>query len=98
MASGIATIVAVPRGVSLGRQRQSLHFSRGRSKEGRRADARVSNQFTAKSQAEAASLKISAAATRFHLAAAHRRNKYGTHQRASTARPAQELPGPTFAT
>src|SRR5580704_11469641 len=69
MARGIAKIVAVPRRLSLGCQRQSLHFSRRRAKKGRRADAGVSNQFTANSQAQAVCFNVRASVAKFQLAA-----------------------------
>ena len=44
MARAIAKVMAVPRRLPLGRQRQGLYFPRSRAKEGRRTDARVSNE------------------------------------------------------
>jgi len=40
-----SAMVALPDGLPVGRQRQSLHFSRPRAKKGRWADARVSKRF-----------------------------------------------------
>src|SRR5713101_2100918 len=59
MARAISKIMAVPRRLPLGCQRQSLYLPRSRAKKGRWADAGVSNEPTTVSQAECDCLDIS---------------------------------------
>ena len=69
MARAISKIMAVPRRLPLGRQRQGLYLPRPRAKEGRWADAGVSNGLTTASQAEATRLNISDHTAKFLVAA-----------------------------
>jgi hypothetical protein len=62
MARALAKTMALPRRLSLGRQRQGLHLPRRRAKEGRWPNAGVSNEITTASPAKGHSLDISALA------------------------------------
>jgi hypothetical protein len=68
MAREIAKIVAVPRRLPLGCQRQSLHFPGRRAKERRWPDVGVSNKLAPTSEAAATRLSIYGNNARFYVA------------------------------